>query len=42
VYDANGFHKEQDIRVWSLINDKDAFSAYLAGVITKRLNGDFS
>lgn len=42
VYDANGFYKEQDIRVWSLINDKDAYSAYLAGVITRRLNGDLS
>lgn len=42
VYDANGFHKEQNIRVWSLINDKDAYSTYLSGVITKRLNGDLS
>jgi hypothetical protein len=42
VYDVNGFHKEQNIRVWSLINDKDAYSTYLAGVITKRLNGDLS
>lgn len=42
VYDANGFHKEEDIRVWSLIKDKDAYSTYLSGVITKRLNGDLS
>lgn len=42
VYDANGFHKEQDTRVWSLINNKDAFSTYLTGIITKRLNGDLS
>ena len=42
VYSANGFSKEQDLRVWSLINDKDLYSAYLSGVITKRLNGDFS
>jgi len=42
VYDANGFHKEEDTRVWSLINNKDAFSTYLSGVITKRLNGDLS
>jgi hypothetical protein len=42
VYDANGFHKEEDTRVWSLINNKDAYSAYLSGVITKRLNGDLS
>jgi hypothetical protein len=42
VYDANGFHKKEDIRVWSLIKDKDAYSTYLSGVITKRLNGDLS
>jgi len=42
VYDANGFHKEQDIRVWSLINNKDAYSTYLSAIISKRLNGDLS
>jgi hypothetical protein len=42
VYDANGFHKEEDTKVWSLINDKNAYSTYLSGVITKRLNGDLS
>jgi hypothetical protein len=42
VYDANGFHKEQDLRVWSLINDDDAYSTYLSGIISKRLNGDLS
>lgn len=42
MYDADGFHKEQDIRVWYLINDKDAYSTYLSGLITKRLNGDLS
>jgi hypothetical protein len=42
VYDGGGFHKEEDIRVWSLINNKDAYSTYLSGVITKRLSGDLS
>jgi len=42
VYDANGFHKEQDIKVWSLINNKEAYTAYLTDLITKRLNGDLS
>ena len=42
VYDANGFHKEQDIRVWSLIDDENAYSTYLSGIITRRLNGDLS
>ena len=42
VYDGNGFHKEQDTRVWYLINNKDAYTSYLSGIITKRLNGDLS
>ncbi len=42
VYDFRGFHKEQDIRVWSLVNDKTQFKTYLSGVIAKRLNGDLS
>jgi hypothetical protein len=42
VYNGTAFHKEEDIRVWSLINNKDAYSTYLSGVITKRLNGDLS
>jgi hypothetical protein len=42
VSNGSAFHMEQDIRVWSLINNKDAYSAYLSGVITKRLNGDLS
>ncbi|MCX6697113.1 MAG: nitrophenyl compound nitroreductase subunit ArsF family protein [Methanoregula sp.] len=42
VYDVNGFHKEQDIRVWSLINSKDLYATYLSAIITKRLNGDLS
>ena len=42
VYDADGFHKKQDTKVWYLIDDENAYSAYLSGLITKRLNGDFS
>ena len=42
VYDADGFSKEQDIRVWSLINDDQAYTRYLTELITKRLNGDLS
>ncbi len=42
VYDANGFHKEQDIQVWYLIDDEEAYFTYLSGIITRRLNGDLS
>ena len=42
VYDADGFYKEQDIRVWSLINDERGYNRYLTELITKRLNGDLS
>jgi hypothetical protein len=42
VYGANGFHREQDIRVWSLISDEEAYSSYLTELISKRLNGDLS
>jgi hypothetical protein len=42
VYNSSAFHKEENIRVWSLIKDKDAYVTYLSGVITKRLNGDLS
>ena len=42
VYDAEGFHKEQDIKVWYLIDDENAYSTHLSELITKRLNGDLS
>jgi hypothetical protein len=42
VYDNNGFHKEQDIRVWYLIDDEDAYMTYLSDIISNRLNGNFS
>lgn len=42
VYNATGFYKEQDIKVWYLIDDPDAYSTYLSGIINQRLNGDLS
>ena len=42
VYDGNGFHKNEDVRVWSLIGNKDAYMTYLSGIISKRLSGDLS
>ena len=42
VYDADGFHPEQDTSVWYLIDDPDAYSAHLSALITRRLNGDLS
>jgi hypothetical protein len=42
VYDKNGFQKQQDLTVWSLINNKDQYETYLSGIISKRLNGDLS
>ena len=42
VYDADGFYKEQDLRVWSLIDDEQAYTRYLTELITKRLNGDLT
>jgi hypothetical protein len=40
VYDKNGFHKEENTRVWYKISDKGEYMNYLAGIIEKRLNGD--
>jgi len=42
VYDGNDFHKKEDVRVWSLIGNKDAYMTYLSGIISKRLSGDLS
>ena len=42
VYDADGFHKEQNILVWSLIDDEAEYSRYLSALLTRRLNGDLS
>lgn len=42
VYDGDGFHKEQDIKVWYRLGDRDEYMTYLKEVIEKRLAGDFS
>jgi hypothetical protein len=42
VYDQNGFHPEQDTRVWSLTGDPDLYKAYLSELISRRLDGDYS
>jgi hypothetical protein len=42
IYDANGFHKQQNLDVWYLTGDKEAYDVYLSGIITKRLNGNLS
>lgn len=40
VYDANGFHKEENTLVWYKINDKAEYMGYLKGILEKRLRGD--
>jgi hypothetical protein len=42
IYDNNGFHRQQNMDVWYLTGDKEKYPAYLASVISKRLNGDLS
>ncbi|MGV8109726.1 nitrophenyl compound nitroreductase subunit ArsF family protein [Methanospirillum sp.] len=42
VYDADGFHKEENIKVWYLTGKKDESMTYLKEIIEKRLAGDFS
>jgi hypothetical protein len=42
VYNGNGFHKEQDTKVWYLIDNEDDYTSYLSGLITKRLNGNLT
>ena len=39
VYDANGFHKEQNVNVWYKINNETEFAQYLQPIIRNRLNG---
>ena len=41
VYDGSGFHKEQNVNVWYKIENKEAYMAYLKGILEKRLNGEF-
>jgi len=42
VYDQNGFHKEENMKVWYLAGKKDESMTYLKELIKKRLSGDFS
>jgi hypothetical protein len=42
VYDKDGFHKEENIKVWYMAGKKDESMTYLKGLIEKRLAGDFS
>lgn len=42
VYDADGFHKEENIKVWYKTDDKDEFMTYLKELLDKRLAGDLS
>ena len=42
VYDANGFQKQQDLNVWSLIRRLKIHIRRTVGIISKRLNGDLS
>ena len=42
IYDANGFHRQQDMDVWYMTGDKEKYKEYLASIITRRLNGDLS
>ncbi len=42
VYDQNGFHKEENMKVWYLAGKKDESMTYLKEIIKKRLAGDFS
>lgn len=42
VYNGNGFHKEQDTKVWYLIDNENDYTSYLSGIITKRLTGDLT
>jgi hypothetical protein len=42
VYDATGFHKTEDLRVWTLVNDKEGYESYLSWIITKSLEQGIS
>ena len=40
VTDASGFHKEEDIKVWYKVGNKDEFMTYLKDLLDKRLSGN--
>ena len=37
VYDENGFHAQEDTKVWYKLNNKEDFMGYLKGVIEEKL-----
>lgn len=41
VTDATGFHKEESVRVWYIVGDKEKFDSYLKDLLDKRLAGSF-
>jgi hypothetical protein len=42
VYDAAGFHKQQNLAVWYMIDNESGYTQYLSDLLTRRLNGDLS
>lgn len=42
VYNKTGFYKEENVKIWYRLGNKDEYMAYLKEVIEKRLAGDFS
>lgn len=41
VTNATGFHKEENIKVWYKVGNKDEFMTYLKDLLDKRLAGSF-
>lgn len=41
VTNASGFSKEENIRVWYIVGDKEKFDTYLKDLLDKRLAGSF-
>ena len=42
IYDENGFHAENDQKIWYKLDDKESFINYLKDLIEKRLSGDMN
>lgn len=42
VYADNTFYKEENIKVWYKISNKEDYLAYLKGILEKRLAGDLN
>lgn len=42
VYNKDGFHKEENMKVWYMTGDKTKSMDYLKGLLEKRLAGDMS